>query len=198
MQSKHYTLEDIEAKCIWRFKDRKYMGAGEKTKEGPISRDVYKKLAAPAFAVTAPEFDNGPWGEARVKVPDYVNIIAECEPGQGVPLHMHAKTIETFMALTGRWKFQWGDQGEQEVILEPFDTFAVPAQVSRRFENVGTEKAYLLVLISGGTHDMNDLIYAPEVGQKIVSEFGAETLEHVKKVGFQFTAGIKGKHTHMT
>jgi len=45
---------------------------------------------------------------------------------------------------------------------------------------------------------MNDLIYAPEVGQKIVSEFGAETLEHVKKVGFQFTAGIKGKYTHMT
>ena len=194
MQSKHYSPEEIEAKCIWRFKDRQYMGAGEKKKDGPIPGEVYKRLAAPAFAVTAPMFDNGPWGEARVKVPDYVNIIAECEPGQGVPLHMHAKTIETFMALTGKWKLQWGDKGEYEVTLDPFDTFAVPAAVSRRFENVGTEKAYLLVLISGGTHDMDDLIYAPQVGQDIARDFGNTALEHVQKVGFKFTAGISGEH----
>jgi hypothetical protein len=179
MESKHYSLADMEAKCIVRFKDLKYMGAGEKKKEGPISPEVYKMLAAPAFAITAPEFDNGPWGEARVKVPDYVNIIAELPPGGGVPLHMHAKTIETFMALTGKWKLQWGDKGEY------------------RFENVGTEKAYLLVLISGGTHDMDDLIYAPSVGKAIEDKFGKSTREHVEKVGFKFTAGISGAHAHM-
>ena len=102
MESKHYSPAEMEAKCIVRFKNLKYMGAGEKKKEGPISPEVYKMLAAPAFAITAPEFDNGPWGEARVKVPDYVNIIAELPPGGGVPLHMHAKTIETFMALSGK------------------------------------------------------------------------------------------------
>lgn len=198
MQSKHYSPEEIEEKCIVRFKKLKYMGAGEKKKEGPIPPGVYKMLAAPAFAITAPEFDNGPWGEARVKVPDYVNIIAELPPGGGVPLHMHAKTIETFMALTGKWKVQWGDQGEYETILEPFDTFAVPAAVSRRFENVGDEKAYLLVLISGGTHDMDDLIYAPSVGEEIAEKFGPAALEHVQKVGFKFTAGISGKHAKMT
>lgn len=197
MESKHYSPADMEAKCIVRFKDLKYMGAGEKKKEGPISPDVYKMLAAPAFAITAPEFDNGPWGEARVKVPDYVNIIAELPPGGGVPLHMHAKTIETFMALTGKWKLQWGDKGEYETILEPFDTFAVPAAVSRRFENVGLEKAYLLVLISGGNHDMDDLIYAPSVGKAIEDKFGKSTREHVEKVGFKFTAGISGAHAHM-
>jgi mannose-6-phosphate isomerase-like protein (cupin superfamily) len=197
MQSKHYSREQIEAQCIYRFKDRKYMGAGEKKKEGPIPPDVYKMLAAPAFAITAPEFDNGPWGEARVKVPDYVNIIAECAPGQGVPLHMHAKTIETFMVLTGRWKFQWGDRGEDEVTLEPFDTFAVPAAVSRRFENVSSETAYLLVLISGGTHDMDDLLYAPQVGEDIEKKFGKAIMDHVQKVGFKFTAGITGKHAKM-
>jgi mannose-6-phosphate isomerase-like protein (cupin superfamily) len=198
MQSKHYTPEHMEAKCIQRFKQLKYMGAGEKKKEGPIPPEVYKMLAAPAFAITAPEFDNGPWGEARVKVPDYVNIIAELPPGGGVPLHMHAKTIETFMPLTGKWKLQWGDKGEYETTLEPFDTFAVPAAVSRRFENIGTEKAYLLVLISGGTHDMDDLMYAPSVGQEIEAKFGKSVLEHVQKVGFKFTAGISGAHAHMT
>jgi len=197
MQSKHYTPEEMEAKCIVRFKQLKYMGAGEKRKEGPIPQDVYKMLAAPAFAITAPEFDNGPWGEARVKVPDYVNIIAELPPGGGVPLHMHAKTIETFMALTGRWKLQWGDQGEYETVLEPFDTFAVPAEVSRRFENISDEKAYLLVLISGGTHDMDDLNYAPSVGANIEAKFGKDVRQHVEKVGFKFTAGISGEHTHM-
>ena len=198
MQSKHYSPQEMEEKCIVRFNKLKYMGAGEKRKEGPIPPEVYKMLAAPAFAITAPEFDNGPWGEARVKVPDYVNIIAELPPGGGVPLHMHAKTIETFMALTGRWKLQWGDRGEYETILEQFDTFAVPAEVSRRFENVGTEKAYLLVLISGGTHDMNDLMYAPSVGADIEAKFGKGVREHVEKVGFQFNAGIVGKHAKMT
>ncbi|MEO7404873.1 MAG: cupin domain-containing protein [Burkholderiales bacterium] len=198
MQSKPYSPQEMEEKCIVRFNKLKYMGAGEKRKEGPIPPEVYKMLAAPAFAITAPEFDNGPWGEARVKVPDYVNIIAELPPGGGVPLHMHAKTIETFMALTGRWKLQWGDQGEHETILEQFDTFAVPAAVSRRFENVGTEKAYLLVLISGGTHDMNDLMYAPSVGADIEAKFGKGVREHVEKVGFQFNAGIVGEHAKMT
>lgn len=198
MQSKHYSPQEMEEKCIVRFNKLKYMGAGEKRKEGPIPPEVYKMLAAPAFAITAPEFDNGPWGEARVKVPDYVNIIAELPPGGGVPLHMHAKTIETFLALTGRWKLQWGDRGEYETILEQFDTFAVPAEVSRRFENVGTEKAYLLVLISGGTHDMNDLMYAPSVGQDIEAKFGKGVREHVEQVGFQFNAGIVGKYAKMT
>ncbi len=194
MKGRQFTPEEIEEKCIWRFKDRKFMGAGEKKKEGPIPRDVYKMLAAPAFAVSCPEDDNGVWGEAKVKCPDYVNIIAECEPGDGPPLHMHYKTVETFMALTGKWKLQWGDQGEFETILEPFDLFAVPAGVSRRFENAGTEKAYLLVLISGGTHDMDDLNYAPEVGKDIEDQFGGAVRKHTEAVGFRFTAGIDGKN----
>ena len=196
MQSKKYTFQEIEDLCIWRFKNRKYMGAGEKKKEGPIPAEVYKMLAAPAFAVSCPENDNGVWGEAKVKVPDYVNIIAECKPGEGPPLHMHYKTVETFMALSGSWKLQWGDEGEFETILSPFDLFAVPAGVNRRFENAGTESAYLLVLISGGTHDMNDLNYAPSVGADIEKKFGKKVRDHVEAVGFRFTAGISSKHAH--
>ena len=191
MKGKDVTVEQMETNHIWRWKDRQYMGAGKKKQGGPIPDGVYKLLAAPAYAVTSPENDNGPWAEAPVKVPDYVNIIADLPPGQGVPLHIHARTVETFMAMQGAIIFEWGDECEYSTVLEPFDLIAIPAGVNRRFENRTDQQAYMLVLISGGTHDMNDLIYSYKVGERIRDDFGDEALGHVQKFGFRFLAGLE-------
>jgi mannose-6-phosphate isomerase-like protein (cupin superfamily) len=191
MKGKDVTVEQMESNHIWRWKNRRYMGAGKKKQGGPIPEEVYKILAAPAYAVTSPEHDNGPWSEAKVKVPDYVNIIADLPPGQGVPLHIHARTWEIFMAIQGAITFEWGDDNEYSTVIEPFDLIAIPPGVNRRFENRTGEQAYMLVLISGGTHDMNDLIYSYKVGEKIRDEFGEEALGHVQKVGFRFLAGLE-------
>ncbi len=190
MKGKDVPVKVMEANHIWRWKNRQYMGAGKKKQGGPIPEGVYKILAAPAYAVTSPEDDNGPWSEAQVKVPDYVNIIADLPPGQGVPLHIHNKTWEIFMALQGTVRFEWGDDCEHQTDLEPFDLIALPPGVNRRFQNYTDEQAYMLVLISGGTHDMNDLIYSYKVGDRIKEKFGDEALGHVQKVGFQFLAGL--------
>lgn len=190
MKSKIVTTDEMEANHIWRWKDRQYMGAGKKKTGGPIPEGAYKMLAAPAYAVTSPEDDNGPWAEANVKVPDYVNIIADLPPGQGVPLHIHAKTWEIFMAMQGKITFEWGDDAEYSTVLEPFDLIAIPPAVNRRFQNYTDEQAYMLVLISGGTHDMNDLIYSYRVGDAMQEEFGVEVLRQVQKTGFQFIAGL--------
>ena len=190
MKSRIVTVDEMEANHIWRWDKRQYMGAGKKKHGGPIPPEAYKMLAAPAYAVTSPENDEGPWSEANVKVPDYVNIIADLPPGQGVPMHIHARTWEIFMAMQGEITFEWGDEADQVTVLKPFDLIAIPPGVNRRFQNYTDETAYMLVLISGGTHDMNDLIYSYKVGDAMRDEFGDEVFGQVRKIGFQFLAGL--------
>ncbi len=71
-----------------------------------------------------------------------------CEPGKGSALHSH-ETIEVFVPLTGRWLIYWGDDGENEVILEQGDVISIPTGVMRGFRNAGSEYAILIGIIEG-------------------------------------------------
>ena len=62
------------------------------------------------------------------------------EPGKGAALHSHS-TVEVFIPLQGRWAVFWGDEGEQEIVLDPFDCVSVPVGVLRGFRNAGDEPA---------------------------------------------------------
>src|SRR2546427_13035858 len=42
-----------------------------------------------------------------------------------------------------------GDKGEQEVVLEPFDTISVPPGVMRGFRNAGPAHGYLMAILGG-------------------------------------------------
>src|SRR5881396_3429131 len=72
------------------------------------------------------------------------------DPGKGAALHAHP-TVEVFVALTGRWAVYWGDEGEQEVVLEPFDTISIPPGVMRGFRNAGPEHGYLMAILEAPT-----------------------------------------------
>jgi len=193
MKSHPVSVAEMEAKHVARFKDLESTGAGSKTEGGPIPKDAYQMMAArTAYVITAPGDDNSPWDAAKVQTPDVVTIIAECEPGEGPSAHMHAKTVETFMALTGKWLMQWGDDSENSLILEPYDTIAFPPAVVRTFSNISDEKAYILVLITGGTHDMDDLSFRPELGVEVADKFGDDVKKRAEEIGFRFTAGLEG------
>lgn len=189
MKSLNLSVEEMEAKHVVRYKKLQFMGVGKQSQGGPVPREVYRRLAAPAYAINAPIDDNGPWSEAQVHAPGYVSIIAEVPPYEGVPLHMHYKTHEAFMPLNGQMKVNWGDEGQYEVILDQYDTIAVPPMTNRRFENPTGETVTMMVLISGGVHDLNDLVYSPDVGEKIAADFGGEVAEKLQSIGFRFTAG---------
>ena len=89
------------------------------------------------------------------------NMTLNCvSPGNGAALHSHT-TSEVFMPLTGRWSIFWGDNGENELILGPWDTISLPTEVMRGFRNVGNEDAYLLGIL-GGT-DAGRVTWAPQV-----------------------------------
>jgi mannose-6-phosphate isomerase-like protein (cupin superfamily) len=73
----------------------------------------------------------------------------QAEHGNGAALHSHT-TEEVFMPLVGPWSVYWKtDDGEKEIVLQPFDCIHVPVGVYRGFRYVGEGKGTLLTIIGG-------------------------------------------------
>ena len=118
--------------------------------------------------------------------------LAICDPGLGPQLHAHAKTIESFFCISGRFGISWGNKGEHSTVLEPLDFISVPKGVVRTFKNVSDEKdAKLLIIIQGDREDFGDVYFVPEVAQMLETRFGAEIRAKVEATGRRFTAGVE-------
>jgi len=113
--------------------------------------------------------------------------LAVAAPNDGPELHVHWKTHETFMALSGRWLIRWGDEGQESVELEPYDMIAVPPRVARQFINISDQDAHLLVIIQGQPEDFDDVGRLPAVRQKIIDQYGADVLEKMENSGWDFS-----------
>lgn len=86
---------------------------------------------------------------AAIPIDEGFNLgFARAKPGCGAFAHVH-DTNETFMPLTGRWRFFY-NEGEQQghVDLEPYDVVSIPPGVARGFTNIteGDEHAESLLL----------------------------------------------------
>jgi uncharacterized RmlC-like cupin family protein len=112
---------------------------------------------------------------------------ATCPPGNGPGLHVHWRTHETFIALTGKWEIRWGDKGEESTVIEPFDLIAVPPGVTRQFVNISDADAHLMVIIQGQPGEFDDVGRVPETAELIERKFGAEMLARIEGLGWQFT-----------
>jgi uncharacterized RmlC-like cupin family protein len=117
--------------------------------------------------------------------------IVTCPPGNGPGLHVHYKTHETFLALSGRWEIQWGDKGEEKIVLEPYDLIAVPPRVTRRFVNVADGDAHLLVIIQGKPEDFDDVDRVPETAAAIAKKYGPDMVKTLQRLGWKFTIGAE-------
>ncbi len=97
-------------------------------------------------------------GAGVTEDPDLAPAIASAEgfnvtyvgadPGKGAALHSHP-TVEVFIPMSGRWVVYWGDDGEQEIELGPWDVVSVPVGVLRGFRNIGDSHAHLMAIIGG-------------------------------------------------
>jgi uncharacterized RmlC-like cupin family protein len=94
---------------------------------------------------------------------DFNLTLVQADAGKGAALHSHS-TVEVFIPLSGQWAIYWGDNGENEIVLEPWDTISVPPGVMRGFRNAGNEGAYLMAIL-GGT-DAGRVGWAPQVLEK--------------------------------
>lgn len=91
---------------------------------------------------------------AAIAINEGFNLgFARAKPGCGAFAHVH-DTNETFMPLTGRWRFFFNEGPEQEhVDLGPYDVISMPAGIARGFENISEgdplEESLLLYVIAG-------------------------------------------------
>jgi quercetin dioxygenase-like cupin family protein len=73
---------------------------------------------------------------------------ARVKPGHGNALHDHP-TVEVFIPMDGRWSIKWGEKGENEVILEPWDTISIPPGIARAYKNIGNKTAHIMAILGG-------------------------------------------------
>ncbi|MBW8825790.1 MAG: cupin domain-containing protein [Acidobacteria bacterium] len=106
-----------------------------------------------------------------------------CSPGRGPALHAHLKTIEAFFCLSSRFAIEWGDHGENSLVLEPWDFIHVPTEVVRTFHNVGDEPGALLVIIQGDKNEFDDVVRPPFVTEQITELFGEEAAASFTAMG---------------
>lgn len=78
----------------------------------------------------------------------------ECTPGNGVMAHHH-DTNETFVVMSGQWRFTWNDDDDEYIDLGPLDTITFPVGLSRRFTNLSSqsgdpgESSLIMVVVAG-------------------------------------------------
>jgi mannose-6-phosphate isomerase-like protein (cupin superfamily) len=156
MKTKQVSMADMQ-KRVARFKDLR--SSSQAFVDSLIPGHERKIFNVIGHGVTEDASLNPAITDAR----DFNLAMVHAEPGKGAALHAHP-TVEVFIALSGRWAVYWGDEGEQEIVLERWDTISVPPGVMRGFRNAGKEDAYLLAVL-GGT-DAGRVVWSPKVLEK--------------------------------
>lgn len=127
----------------------------------------------------SPFDDHAPAAISHLKAGIVVAYIS-ARPGKGVTMHTH-DTVETFIAIKGRWKVEWElESGVEGVVLGPQDVIACPVGVLRRFECVeaalGDDEGLLLGINVG---DAPTAEGSPEAIQRLL-DAGVFTSEQAK------------------
>ncbi len=115
---------------------------------------------------------------------------AACPPGQGPGLHAHKATHETFVVMEGEFEISWGTEGQHATRLKRLDVISVPPGVTRAFRNVGTDEGILLVIISGGEHNMND-IHLPEMAASAINRASPDLFRKVTGAGITYDGDLR-------
>ena len=177
------------ARHIARFTELRPQASYYRKDQG-IPDAAYETVTAKTlYTLMAPSQKAGPMSATpAILTEDNLSvIIAECPPGDKPMLHAHFFTVEHFFCLSGRFKVRWGDEGEHEMVLDPFDMIAVPPGVCRDFTNITDQTAYLLVLITGRSdEDYNDIAFAPKESERFKARFGNEVADKLETIGFSF------------
>lgn len=188
LQTRQVSAEEME-QHIARFSAVKPQSTYYSKDQG-IPDEAYETVTAKTlYTLMAPSERAGPMSaQPAIFTRDNLSvIIAQCPPGDRPMLHAHFFTVEHFFCLSGRFRIRWGDEGEQETFLEPFDLIAVPPGVCRDFTNVTDQTAYLLVLITGKKEDdYNDIGFAPAESARFKDRFGDAVAHKLESIGFSF------------
>ena len=82
------------------------------------------------------------------------------KPKNGSGLHSHT-TAEVFLIYSGKWRFYWGADGKNEIILGKGDIISMPTNMFRGFENAGDEEGLIFVVLDND--DPGIITWVPKV-----------------------------------
>jgi uncharacterized RmlC-like cupin family protein len=160
-----------------------------------VPGEAYAKLAADrVLKLMSPPGNKRSTAVPAVSgVPGLEIAILDNPPGHGPRMHAHMKTVECFLCLTGRYRVAWGSGAKHSVELEPFDFIAVPPRVFREVTNIAETRALILSIVQGSLQDtFNDVLYDPQLGEKIAAEYGRRVFENFANIGITFGDVWKG------
>lgn len=190
METIDFTPEDME-KRIARLDDltpnkaefAERAGVPQEAYEFVAAKDIFLLMAKPK---PAEKQNSAP----AVEGPDGASIyVVGTPPNDGPALHAHMTTYETFMPLSGRYRFDYGRDGKHNVVINPFELISVPPGVIRKFTNIEDYESRMLVIIQGEDENaLNDIIMPPSVGEEIAQRWGRETTAKIEELGMLFTA----------
>lgn len=112
--------------------------------------------------------------------------MVKAKPGNGPAYHTH-DYIESFLPLTGKWRFYWGNDSdpnkiEGETIIEQWDLISLPPGLWRGFEVVSEEEAWIFaVLEEHKVFSGKDPYWSPQIIKK-AADFGFHADESGKMV----------------
>ena len=141
------------------------------------------------FALIGDTASENPEFNPLVSAPHAFQIgMVKARPGNGPAYHTH-DYIESFLVLSGRWRFYWGEdpdpeQATGETTLEPWDFITLPPHLFRGFEVAAdeTEDAWIFaVLEPHAAFASKDPIWSPQVVAEAEAQ-GFRADEHGKMI----------------
>ena len=113
------------------------------------------------YSIVGPGVAEDSQQSVKISEPHGYNLGAvSANPKNGSGLHSHT-TAEVFLIYSGNWRFYWGADGRNEIILSKGDIISMPTNMFRGFENAGDEEGLIFVVF--GNDDPGIITWVPNV-----------------------------------
>jgi len=113
------------------------------------------------YSIVGPGVAEDSQQSIKISKPHGYNLGAvSANPKNGSGLHSHT-TAEVFLIYSGKWRFYWGADGKNQIILCKGDLISMPTNMFRGFENAGDEEGLIFVVL--GNDDPGIITWVPSV-----------------------------------
>ena len=113
------------------------------------------------YSIVGPGVAEDSQQSVKISKPHGYNLGAvSANPKNGSGLHSHT-TAEVFLIYSGSWRFYWGADGKNEIILSKGDIISMPTNMFRGFENAGDNEGLIFVVL--GNDDPGIITWVPSV-----------------------------------
>ena len=113
------------------------------------------------YSIVGPGVAEDNQQSVKISEPHGYNLGAvSANPKNGSGLHSHT-TAEVFLIYSGQWRFYWGANGKNEIILSEGDIISMPTNMFRGFENASDKEGLIFVVL--GNDDPGIITWVPDV-----------------------------------